>query len=283
MAETAKVYSVAEAARAAIDSYGLRPGAKRPKLIPLGIRALDQVLGGMSPGQSVGIAATTGVGKSSVVLACCQGISAAGYKPGYLSLEDPLDFVGARALAMSSGVNSLDMRRGILTVEERDRVAASIKKLEDMKLDLFVDMGADIERGLLAFRALAKRECDVIFVDYLQKMRTGRYDRRVEMGLALSALQTAAQEFGIPVVFVSQVRRMENPDKWPTIYDLKESGDIENEMRTIILLRKTKDGHVEGKLAKSSVGGEGTSWVYERDRSGTLVELDRREHDLEEM
>jgi len=64
--------------------------------------------------------------------------------------------------------------------------------------------------------------------------------------------------------------------KPPQIWWLKESGDLENEARLIILGCRDKEdrGIVRFRLAKSTVGAEGRLFAYKTDVSGMLVEVD---------
>jgi hypothetical protein len=76
---------------------------------------------------------------------------------------------------------------------------------------------------------------------------------------------------------VSQFRRVGEDQKGNPrpvgIHHLKESGDLENKARIIILATKqpSPDGvRVRFKLAKSTYGGEYIKWDMLRDQSGTL-------------
>ena len=70
----------------------------------------------------------------------------------------------------------------------------------------------------------------------------------------------------------SQFSRSASPTEEPHSWFLKETGDLENEARLIILGWQDADNPatIHYKIDKSTFGGVGTRFVYERDHSGTL-------------
>ena len=91
----------------AVETFYLDRDGK-PELVPTGFSALDSELGGLGPGACGILAAATGVGKSSAMLAA---MLASPVKVGAVSLEDGPDVVGSRLLSALSGINSLRIRR----------------------------------------------------------------------------------------------------------------------------------------------------------------------------
>jgi replicative DNA helicase len=75
---------------------------------------------------------------------------------------------------------------------------------------------------------------------------------------------------------LSQFRRFGAEEKVPQIWHLKESGDLENKARIILLAHKENSNpddegqRVRFRLAKSTYGGEWLTFDYLRDKSGTL-------------
>ena len=260
---------------AAVETFYLnREG--QPELIPLGFPRLDEEVGGLGPG-SVGIlAAATGVGKSSAMLSAMLQCPV---KTGAVSLEDGPDVVGTRLLAALSGVDSLRIRRKALTKTELKKVnkAAADAKLEQI-LFAYPTAGS-IDEVTDAITELVDQGCRLIWLDYLQKVRGhGKGDRRNEVSETLTRCQNVAAKGQAALMAVSQFRRLrtegKDREKVPGIHHLKESGDLENEARLIILAHK-QDSPDEGarvrfRLAKSTYGGEYVRWDMVRDTSGTL-------------
>lgn len=108
----------------------------------------------------------------------------------------------------------------------------------------------------------AQKKLDCVFVDYLQLVKaSGSYDqRRLEIGAISRKLKLFAKELEIPIVLLSQLNRATETrnDKKPAMSDLKESGDIEQDANTILLIwdEVQEEGNPEIKLLiKKARGG----------------------------
>lgn len=251
--------------------------AGKPDLIPTGMRAIDGVLGGLFPGVVGILAAATGAGKSSLMLAAAL---ASPTPVGIVSLEDTPDVIGGRALAWASGVDSLKLRTKDLSPADYKALKSALPKLASTQVKVAYEIGASLERVRETIRSLAESGCRLIWVDYIQKIRGVREDRRNEISTAFGGIQAECAAVGAAAFVVSQFSRQPDPSREPQIYWLKESGDLENEARLIVLSHKDADNPelFHSRLAKSTVGGEGLRFVMRRDASGTLQEI---EHDDE--
>jgi len=269
------VLNVKETIASAVDTFYLdREGS--PELVPTGLKPLDEELGGLGPGACGILAAATGVGKSSAVLAA---MLASPVKVGCVSMEDGPDVVGTRMLAALSGIDSLRIRRKALSKKELKRVndVATSNQLDHMYFSYKIGKGIDAVEQ--AITALTDVGCKMVWVDYLQEIRGhGKGDRRNEVSEALTRCHGAAADGGAALMAVSQFRRpaqdLKTGKPRPVgIHHLKESGDLENKARIIVLATKqpSPDGErVRFKLAKSTYGGEYVKFDMLRDESGTL-------------
>jgi len=91
----------------------------------------------------------------------------------------------------------------------------------------------------------------------------------------MSKSHAAAAKGGAAIMMLSQFRRFGEKERGrpPQLWHLKESGDIENKARLVVLGHRVGNG-VEWRLAKSTYGSEGLRWSLKRDESGTLQEED---------
>lgn len=258
-----------------------------PDLIPTGIYALDDKIGGFFSGTCGVLGLCQGLGKSSTILRAGMGRAfdayQAGLNPiinhpqGVISLEDTEDVWGSRILAMFSGVNSLKIRKKDLTEED----LAALSKARDYLAS--VDTGFHIAYAIGgaqqdiedAVAALGDKGVRLIWLDYLQKARGGGSegaDRRNYVSGVYTKFQSAGRKIGAATFVASQFSRQADPWREPYAHWLKESGDIENEARTLILgwRDRADDQVLHFKLDKSTFGGEGLRFDYRRDESGTL-------------
>lgn len=269
------VSNVKDTISSAVDTFYLdREG--QPELVPTGLGPLDSELGGLGPGACGILAAATGVGKSSAVLAAMLNSP---IKVGCVSMEDGPDVVGTRLLAALSGIDSLRIRRKALSKAELKKVNTVAQKNKLDHMFFSYQIGKSISQVCSAITELTDVGCKMIWLDYLQEIRGhGKGDRRNEVSEALSACHGAASDGGAALMAVSQFRRVGEDLKTGKprpvgIHHLKESGDLENKARIIVLAFKqpSPDGdRVRFNLAKSTYGGEHVRWDMLRDASGTL-------------
>lgn len=250
----------------------------KPDLIQTGIRPVDNRIGGLFAGSAGILAAFTGVGKSSTMLLAAFE-AAKQYPVGIVSLEDTPDLVGARALSLVSGVDSLRIRIKDLSPPEIARIKQAQDYLAGVPVAISYCIGARVDKIAAEIQDLASRGCRMIYIDYIQKIRGGTSDRRNEVSAAFSELQGACHNAGCAAMFISQFKRPQDPvpgkpPPIPQISWLKESGDLENEARLIILMYRDDMGIIHARIAKSSFGGEGVSFLMKRDSSGSLREIE---------
>jgi replicative DNA helicase len=266
---TAVIFNVEGTVAQAAETFCLdRDGF--PELIPTGFGPVDQTIGGLGP-QAAGIlAAATGVGKSSAVLAAMLGSR---IPVGLVSLEDGPDVIGTRILAAQTGIDSMRIRKKDLTDAELKTVREMLKHPGLKHMYFAYNIAGYIDDVVASIRAMTKLGVRLVWVDYIQEVGGTKQDRRNEVTEVLKRCHAAAAEGNAALMVVSQFRRIED-GKPPQIYHLKESGDLENKARIIILAHKQESpdvgARVRFRLAKSTYGGEYVRWDMLRDPSGTL-------------
>jgi len=255
----------------------------RPELTPLGIPAVDNAIGGMFKGSLVVVGLATGVGKSRFMLGSAlnygEVCKKAGSRVGVISLEDGEDVVGSRLLAWASGVNSRKIRTKTFDKDELALLQDGREYLSALdeagSSPMFAyRIGGSLDDILKAVDELADAGCEVIWLDYLQKVRGVSEDRRGEVGLVMSSFQRACSRRGAVPALLSQFSRgVRNEKHGPQIHYLKESGDIENEGRLIILGWRADslgEGVIGFKIAKSTFGATGLKFYMKTGESGML-------------
>lgn len=279
-----QLYTLADSVRETEKLFRTFDDGEQPELVPTGIDALDRVIGGVGAGTFGVIGAGPGVGKSSIVLAALDSLQKQGIKGGYQSNEDGPDLVGSRVLARYSGVNSMKIRKKSFNEQEYEQLLDARGRLDEeaAKESSFLTnyaVSGSLAQTVEGIDALGEAGCKVIFMDYLQKVHGRSGDRRYDIGQCLTDMHGTAVKHGASLIVLSQIARQQSPNKMPRRFALKESGDIENEARLILMLCKHNENDVLGNLDKSSFGGEGTKCLWERQSCGTLWEKEYEDND----
>lgn len=255
------------------------PDAPKPEYVTFGLRVLDEG-SYIEPGDVVIIGGYPSDGKTALALQTAWHM-AAKYRVGFFSLETDRKKLRDRLLAHAAGLDLADIKRrqlGDAAWEELAKRQADFVKRDLTLVDAAGMSAADIETASRAYGF------QVIFIDYIQLVTPERSSggTRSEQIAAISrALHTFAQKTGTLVVELAQLTRQDRKTgkdgkeirRDPTMQDLKESGQLEQDADMILLLFRPgpKDKGPDGqelneethrllKIAKNKEGRWG-DWV----------------------
>ena len=236
---------------------------KRQQGIALGFPKLDDKLQNLDRGDLCIIAARPSVGKSAFSTQIAMNMAKAGHKVGLFNLEMENEQVYDRILAFESGIELKRIRRALSFVgdekEKFDSVNSLLRELGD-RIILVDDMYKVSE-----MQSLAKRtDMDVVIIDYAQLITPEsnyRGNRYAEVGAISHSIKKMAKTLKIPVILLAQLNRRSemNSTKEPTMAELREAGDFEQDASQIILLwNETEDRKTKGvKIDKNRQGETG--------------------------
>ncbi len=207
-----------------------------------GLRDLDTKINGLNKGNLILIAARPAMGKTSFALNIGLNVAKKYNKTvAFFSLEMSREELAMRLLASESFVDSQKMATGKLSVDEWTRLAMASSALSQ------TDIRVDDNGGLTVAEMNAKcRRLDnlgLVIIDYLQLMQgsgNGKAsDNRVTVVSDISrTLKIMAKELNVPVICLSQLNRAAESrgDKRPMLSDLRESGSIEQDADSVMML-----------------------------------------------
>lgn len=230
-------------------NYQTRQNNHEP--VPYGIQVLDRSVGYHMPGTMEVVGARTNVGKSFILLEQARNQARAGARPLYISGEDPIEEVGKRLTNIPH-----DEARGIELAFPYRGVLSEI-------LSLIAD---GVRRGVTN-----------VLIDYLQVFRYDGelpvFSRHDSLTNIMRETLAVCKELMLPLTWASQIRRPgpDGVDKPPTMYDLKESGDIENLAHCILLAHRTSPTSLRLWVEKNKSGPVGASMTYLRGDGGLLT------------
>lgn len=218
----------------------------------LGFPTLDKATGGIDRGDTVIIGARPAVGKSAFALQVIRHFGRNGLKVGYFNLEMSAKQVYERSVASASGIDMTRIRLATNFLnDEQERFEKGNDVLREEK-NVFVISGS---QSIKSIRACQKaHKFDVVVVDYLQLINVPSYrgNRASEVGEISRGLKAIATDFAIPVIALSQLNRASDKttDKEPHLSELKESGDIEQDASTVIMMWKSSDEDSTERMIK---------------------------------
>ncbi|MDP4117637.1 MAG: DnaB-like helicase C-terminal domain-containing protein [Bacillota bacterium] len=216
--------------------------------IDTGMSRLDRILKGLCGGNLVVIAARPGVGKSALGIQIARAAAAKGNKTLICSLEMSPEEIAERLVARSG----VDMDRLIdndLELNDKQNMAHEVGTLEKLPILISDDPYTTVPK----IRAMARsiQDLKLIVVDYLTLMQSHKKSdkRYLEIGAMTRDLKILAKELKIPIAVLSQLNREKDETEKPTLRDLRESGDIEQDADKVIMLWKLEYSD-EGKPIK---------------------------------
>ena len=207
---------------------------------------LDAMLGGMRPGELIVVGARPSLGKTALALNMLANIANAGTPVLFASLEQRIEELAERLLAMGSGVSMHRFNR------PRDLTSDEIEGLQSAASDrgmagapIYVDDASDSTAARIASVArhgTRTHGIQILAVDYLQLMRpeNPQDNRTQQIGTLAMRMKQLARELSIPVILLSQLNRESDrgANGRPLLSHLRDSGDIEAHADKVLLLNR---------------------------------------------
>jgi len=204
--------------------------------IETGLRAIDKKLSGLEPKTTIYIAARPSMGKTSLALNIATNVALAHPEEQvlYFNLESNAESLIRRQLAFMSGIFLTRIRRGQIADNEWDcltqafinlSAGSALSILDNSKFRLIENIVSYAETIAM------DHKISLIVVDHIQKMTTRKRfnNRHLEISHVSNALQDLAKDLAVPILVLCQLNREAEgrSNSRPTLRDLKESGDLE--------------------------------------------------------
>jgi len=216
---------------------------------------LDNLTAGFQNNELIIIAARPSVGKTAFALNLVRHVVVEERQPVFfVSLEQSRIELAERLLCCQARVDSHRLRKGHLDTDDMQKLIIAGDVLRQGKLFLDDSPGQSMLRISANARRLKLRHgIRLVAIDYLQLIDPdNRRDSRQEQVSAISRrLKFLARELEIPVIALAQVNRgsEDRQDHRPRLSDLRESGAIEQDADTVMLLHRPElhePGQYEG-------------------------------------
>jgi replicative DNA helicase len=235
-----------------------------------GYADLNEITAGLQKSELIIVGARPSVGKTSFALNLVRNIISEEKAPVFfVSLEQSRIELAERLLCCQARVDSHRLRKGNLTADDMQRIIDAGSELRNARLFIDDTPGQGMLRIAANARRLKHRQgIKLVIIDYLQLIEPdNRRDPRQEQVAQISRrLKFLARELEIPVIALAQVNRSseDRQDHRPRLSDLRESGSLEQDADTVLLLHRPDryepgqhEGIIEVIIAKQRNGPTG--------------------------
>jgi len=225
--------------------------------VPSGFRYLDGLTAGFHPSELVILAARPSMGKTALALNISHHVGLKTDKAvGFFSMEMAKEQLVIRLLCAEAQLDIKRTRTGFISDREFEKLKLAGEALSRARI--FIDESPALtvmEMKAKCRRLKMEQRLDIVFVDYIQLMRTGgRFENRnQEMSFISRSLKELAKELRIPVVGISQLSRAPERGRRepkPQLSDLRESGAIEQDADVVIFIYRPEFYHPDDDSLK---------------------------------
>ncbi len=229
---------------AALELLATIDNRKRGTMLGTGLKDLDAIIGGFEPGQLITIAGRTGQGKSAMAATIAVNLARRGKRVLLFSMEMGGGEMAGRFVSRLADLPGAILKKPEgMTAEQQEAFARGLDEMR--KLPIKIDVKGKLTPGDVASTAARMKRTkglDLVVIDYVQLMSTGtkldNSDNRVQaISFITRELKGLARNLDVPIVILSQLSRDSDKAKRnPRLSDLRDSGSIEQDSNTVMLI-----------------------------------------------
>ena len=267
-----------EAANSMMDFINSTLTNHKKPYVPTMFESLDKMLsGGLVSGGLITLAARPGTGKTTAGICIAENVAAQNIPVLYVSLEMTSIQIWTCRVANYAGLNRSEIYTGDYTGSEseiRDKIRRASFATEKLYNVPFFIRDApssleDIERDARSIPNLG-----LIVVDHMGLVKApegggkSRYEIMTEIAHSLKQM---ALSMKIPILSLCQLNRMslDRKDRRPTMADLRDSGAIEEDSDSVILLFRDDSMTNTGVVQK-------IRFIVDKNRHGMTGDVDMK-------
>jgi replicative DNA helicase len=211
--------------------------------ISTGLLDLDGLTGGLIRQDLIVIAARASMGKTWLACHLANQLACGRMPVVFFSAEMSKSQLTKRFLAMQSLIDSQRLIQNKIYKSEWEALSRAVGSLADLPI-LIDDTPAGLQnpsrmRSVLRRIQSEQGSLGLVVLDYIQKLGNRAAGNRAQaIGSFSGAFKDIAKEFDVPFVCLAQINRgvEGQTNKRPSMADIKDSGDIEQDMDVGLLL-----------------------------------------------
>jgi replicative DNA helicase len=247
-----------------------------------GIDSVDLATTGIRAGETWAIGGRTGDGKSSLALQIAAANCRRDVPVGYFSIEMSKDEILHRLWSHEGKIPFHYIRNPrIANGDVRAQARRAMATVGLWPLFVAVEGSLTVQKLVAKARLLIRQErAQLLIVDYVQQISAIAPNERERITKISGQIRALAKDTGVPIIVVSQLNRPKdrNQNERPNKFSMKESGSLENDANTILLIYRPMDGdgrpngEDEIVIAKQRHGPVGIEKVFFESRTMTFFE-----------
>lgn len=209
-----------------------------------GLVDLDRALGGgLYSGDLFILAARTSMGKTTLAQFIANGVADRGGRVLFCSGEMSVDAVSDRDVAGLVGEPIWRVRLGNYDDDLYSRIVGALGEISERQVYYYESMPMTVSGiAQAALSTKLRHGLDLVVVDYIgtldDESPRGGWSQNERLGLISKKLKQAARALDVPVIALHQLNRQleQREDKCPELYDLRESGHLEEDADEVVFL-----------------------------------------------
>ena len=255
------------------DIQKMKSGDFSPDVVHTNLGRLDAMLGsgGIAAGEVLTLAAPTSCGKSALALyIAAKTMTIENTPTAYFSFEMPRKQLMKRMIQSMSGVNIRNIQEGTATDVNTKSFEEASARAKDLPLMTSHNVRNAEDLASQCRYFVRKKGVKLVVIDYLQLIPFSSKMGKAEGIADIShKIKQMAIELNVSVILLAQVNREgAKREGGLSLYDLKDSGDIENDADVVLLMWPHK-GDVEASKDKDYKGSyTGLFYKIAKNREG---------------
>ncbi len=215
--------------------------------LPTGLECLDLSTTGIRPGETWAIGGRTGDGKTALALQMAAANCRRDLAVGYFSIEMSKSELLQRLWSHEGRIPFQCIRSPrTATQEERTRIQRVMGVVGQWPLFVVEDGSLSLHKLTARARLLIRQEkIGLLIVDYVQLITAAAPNERERITRISGQIRALAKDTGVPILAISQLNRPKdrNQNERPNKFSMKESGSLENDANTILLIYRPTDDY----------------------------------------
>lgn len=235
-------FTLKQALIGAVDQTALayQNKGKRPDAVETGLKALDEIIGGLVAESLVVVAGRPSMGKTAMAAVLAYNAAKAGFRTDFYSLDMTVSNLAQRIASIEHRVPYERMQWGRISEVEFTLLTEASLKISNLPLSIVTHPGMSLMAVGAEISKSKMRNPDLflVVIDQLSQINLGsKFMPRIAEVTAITAgLKALAMRYKVCIVLLHQLSRAADAREGnrPQLSDLRDSGSLEQDANVVI-------------------------------------------------